>query len=517
MGKILPSYKKAIYDEIIDNITSNTSHYYAFASNPVAYPSTAANVTNDDYSTTFINDWQLLFGKKLVSTNIYPMIKNNAWVGNTVYDIYDNTSNTLYTNNNFYVICSPSLAGGSYHVYKCINNANGALSTIKPSSIGTPTQTSTFKTGDNYQWRYITSISPGIYYNFYTVDYAPIYANATIQTTAFLYSGVENIIIANSGIGYSSYTEGTVRGNPNTTLIQIEANSSGDSQFYTNNSIYLYNEDATSQIFGVASYIANGTGKWVYLNSQANTDNIQPAITKYKIAPKVVFETDGGSPPVAYSTINTSSNSINSIVILYPGSNISRANVYIQSNTVYGTGANLYAIVPPAGGHGADPATELGMNGLGINFSFTDTQSNTIVTSNTLFNKIGILKNPYNLQANGTKSSIRYTSNTFSQVLKANVSPSYTFTVGETVTGLTSKSKGTVVFSNSSVVYLTGDKSFSNGESVSNTGGSSVTAITINTLGSIYATDIKPLYVQNINNVNRSDTQTETFKLVIKI
>ena len=64
MGKLLPSYKKAIYDEIIDNITSNTSHYYAFAANPVAYSNTAPEVSDDDYSTTFINDWQLLFGKQ---------------------------------------------------------------------------------------------------------------------------------------------------------------------------------------------------------------------------------------------------------------------------------------------------------------------------------------------------------------------------------------------------------------------------------------------------------------------
>ena len=68
-----------------------------------------------------------------------------------------------------------------------------------------------------------------------------------------------------------------------------------------------------------------------------------------------------------------------------------------------------------------------------------------------------------------------------------------------------------------SPIFIAGDKSFIDGEGVANSGGVLAANITINTLGSIYATDIKPLYVQNINNVNRSDTQTESFKLVIQI
>jgi len=517
MGKLLSSYKKSLYDEIIDNITSNTSHYYAFAANPIAYSNGTPNISDDDYTTTFVNNWQLLFGKKLANTNILPVVNKNIWVANTVYDRYDNTSNTLYTNDTFYVFCEPSTIGGPHHVYKCIDNANGAVSSINPSSIGTPTQATTFQTGDNYKWRYITSISDQNYTNFASTNYSPIYPNTTIQTGAFNNSGVEVVMIANSGIGYSSYSNGTVRSVVNSTLIQIESSSSDDNQFYTKNAIYIYNTiAATSQLKTVSSYISNTSGKWVYLDSPANTTNITPSVTQYLITPKVVFENDG-NPPAAYSLVNASSNSISSIVILDPGSEISWANVSIQSNTNYGAGATLYSIVPPAGGHGSDPATELDMKGLGVFFSFANTEGGTILTSNVIFNKIGLLKNPFVLQANGSKSNSRYSSNVFSQVLKANVSTSFVFNYGETVTGLTSNSKGTVVFSNGSQVFLTGDKTFIDGEGVSNNAGAYVANLTINTLGSIFVTDIKPLYVQNINNVNRSNTQTESFKLVIQI
>lgn len=517
MGKLLPSYKKAIIDEVIDNIASNTSQYYAFAANPIEIVGTVPPVTGDDYSTLFVNDWQMLFGKKIANNDVYPIVEKNIWVSNTVYDRYDNTSNTLYTNNNFYVICSPAIPGGSYHVYKCIDNANNAVSTVDPSSIGTPTQATTFQTGDNYKWRYLTSISSQDYDDFATSEYAPIYANSTIASGAKNYAGVEVVVIANSGSGYDSYTSGIVQGNPNATVIQIENNSSGDNQFYVNNGIYIYNAiAATSQLRTVVDYVANTSGKWVYIDEPANTTNITPAVTQYLITPKVSFTSDGASQPQAYSTINTTSNSIGSVIILDSGSDISWANVVIQSNTNYGTGANLYAIVPPPGGHGADPVTELNVKGMAFHFVFANTESNTIITSNTVYNKIGLLKNPYILTANNEKGG-RYSSNTFSHLLEANLSPSHTFTVGETVTGQNSGAVGTVVYSNSSYVYLTGDKHFEDGEYVANAAGSVVTTIAIQTLGDVYTKDMKPFYVQNINNVNRSNTQTESFKLIIQV
>jgi hypothetical protein len=110
-----------------------------------------------------------------------------------------------------------------------------------------------------------------------------------------------------------------------------------------------------------------------------------------------------------------------------------------------------------------------------------------------------------------------FSSNTFSQVLKANTNPVYTFNTGETVTGVLSGAKGIVVFANSTQVYLSGDKKFIDGELVANAAGSQVTTISIQTRGDIYTKDLKPIYVQNINNVNRLDDQTETFKLIIKV
>jgi hypothetical protein len=511
MGKLLPYYKKAIIDEIISNVTANDSYYYAFASNPIPYTGDPPAIANTDYQDIFVNNWQLLFGKKLLNTNFAAVIDNNIWTSNTVYRRYDNTDNQLYTNNMFYVIAEPEYTGGSYNFYKCIDNANGSPSTSKPTQI----QYTTFETADGYKWRYLTSVSYLQYKLFSSPDYSPVFSNGIISIYASQYSGVDVVMISNSGVGYSTYHNGTIQ-SANSTVIQIEtANTSSQNDFYANSGIYIYNEEAsTGQLLDISQYIANTSGKWVYLGSEANTDNILSNSTKYKISPRVVFTSDGNTQPQAYSVVNTVSNSISEIVILDTGSEITWCNVHLTST--FGSGANLYAIVPPQGGHGYDTVSELNVRGLSVQFNFSNTEGGTIFASNVVYNKIGLIKNPYSLNSNNTKGSA-YTVNTFSQLLKANVTSPVTFANGDYVVGNTSGALGTVVFSNTTQLYLTGDTHFSNGEYVISSNGSTSAQIDIKELGDLYIKDIRPIYIQNINNINRSNSQSESFKLIIQI
>lgn len=522
MGKILPSYKKAIVEEIVDNVYANTSHYYAFAANPVAYPGSTPEISNEDYNTNFINNWQMLFGKKIFSSEIVPVISKKTWASGQTYDRYDNTSNTLISNNNFYVVSPPAVIGGNYNIYKCIDNANSATSTVDPGSIGSPTQASTFQTNDGYKWRYMYSITEYNNDRFTSEDYVPVYTSATISATAASYSGVEVVMITNAGSGYTSYTNGVIRSVQNSTIIQIENYSSSSDNFYVNSAIYIYNTvEATSQIRTVTDYVANSSGKFIFV---ANTKpfeitKITSGITQYLISPAVVFETDGDSDPKAYSLVNTANYSISNVVMLDIGTNITWANVKIQSG--YGSGANVYAIVPPPGGHGYDPVTELNAKGLAIAFNFANTEGATIPTANILYNKIGIIKNPYALNSNLVTGTIskgdQFTSDTFNQLTRGTVSPATTFTIGNFVLGVNSGARGIVVFSNTSQVYISGDKYFINNEGLANSSGSYVCNIAITHIGDIYTKDLKPIYIDNINNVNRANTQTEVFKLTIEI
>ena len=124
------------------------------------------------------------------------------------------------------------------------------------------------------------------------------------------------------------------------------------------------------------------------------------------------------------------------------------------------------------------------------------------------------MKNPYTILANGSIGS-RTSANAFSQVLKANVSPAKVYSVGDKIIGANSGALGVVAFSNTSVLYLTGDKYFISGETVSN--GTTTTAITINTIGDLYTKNMVPFYIQNVTNVQRANNQTESFRLIIQV
>jgi len=518
MGKLTPSFKKAIYDEIVDNVSTNTSHYYAFAAGAEPWPGDTPSIENNDYEKYFINDWQMLFGKKLLANNFAPIVKKYVWNSNTVYDRYDNTKDL--SNSVFYVVAPPTAIGGTYHFYKCIDNANGAASIKNPASIGTPTQSTTFQTTeDGYKWRYVASVSTEDFDRFSTINYCPIYPNTTIQSSSLTYSGIETVVVNTGGSGYETYHNGTIQGVTNTTALVIEANASSIPGHYVNNSIYIYSSSNNSyQIFNITDYTVSGPVRTVSLDSAANTAAITAGASLYKISPRILFTSDSasGNNPTAYTVVNAVTNSIASVVCLDRGSSITWANAVVVSNSSYGSGATVYPIVPPPGGHGKDPAIELDMQGLSISFTFSNTESNAI-SSNVTYNKIGLVKNPYALIANNQSKGSRYSSNTFSQIGIATCSPAYTFTNTDVIIGATSNARATIVWSNGSVAHFVGDKYFVDGEYIKNSNGAVVTSFALQDRGDIFSQDIYTMYIQNINNTVRSNTQSETFRLVIKL
>lgn len=526
-GELLPRYKQAIVEDLIQSITGNTSIYYAFASNPTLYDGLAPNTQVDDFSTFYENGWNLLFGKRIANTDVMPLIKRFDWQSNTIYLSYDNISSFANTGNNtFYVSVPPSSPGGYYHIYKCIDNANGEPSTQVPDL----RETYSFTLSDGYTWRYIYSISSSNFSKFASDDYLPVYANNSLVASAYNYSGVDKVVLTNRGSDYRTYHDGTILSAVNESLVQISNTASGDNDFYTDSSIYLYNTgSATGQLRKITSYVSNSSGKWCYLDGIINTDFIIEETTQYKISPTVLFDTDGNESPLAYSVVNSVSNTISDVVLIETGYGITRASASIFANSAYGSGATLRCIVPPSGGHGSNPVTELQTVGLCITSSFVETESNTIVTkvgntsvsANLTFNKIGIIKDPYELYGVGEKGAVQFSSNTFDQIFKADLnedlSEATVFEKDSYVIGETSGAKGKVLFCNTSQVYLVGDKHFINNEIIVEENGNVNTNINITHRGDIYAKDFRPLYVENVNDIERSDEQSETFKIIIRI
>lgn len=509
MGNILNSFKKSFVEQFVNDITANTARYYAFAANPVLDEDYLTDLDTTDKTNIFDSNYLMIFGKKLSNTDVMAMTRKIEWESNTVYDIYNDRTDA--SNSNFFVVV-PADPGYYRHVYKCIYNNDGEPSTSPPNLI----QPTSFTKSDGYIWRYLYSISDLAYSKFSTDEYIPITPNATIQSVSIDTTGIETIIIENAGTGYITYHDGTIKSVVNSTVVEIENTASLDNEFYTNNAIYIYNTNSSdADLKTITKYVSNSLGKWIYMDSSVNTSIINPNSTKYKISPAVVFNSDGDTAPLAYSVINTVSNTVNNIVIIENGVNITRADVTLVSNTIYGSGANIYCIIPPPGGHGHDPAAELGVNALGIAFSFNGSESNTISTY-VGYNRIGIIKNPYSLNANLTKGSI-FSNSTFEQLIKGTISPVVVFSNNEIVTGQTSNAKGIVTYLSNDSIYIIGDKHFSNNETIVSSNGDVSTVFTINTNATIYTKDLYPLYTQEISDVTRSNNQSEAVRIIINL
>lgn len=510
MGTLTYSHKKNLYDELLSNISDGTSAYYAFAANPISVSNTEI-LNSDDLSIYQEPNLRMIFGKRLSSSNFNPIIKKQIWTSGVIYTPYDNTKDL--SNSLFYVISNPVISGGNYNIFKCIDNNNGSQSTIDPGTI--PIQSSTIETSDGYKWRYITSITTELYDKFSSTLYSPVTTNSTIQSTAQSLSKIEKIVVSNGGSGYISYHSGKLGGYINSTAVYLASNASSNAGFYNNNSIYIYDSSNNYQLFAITNHYVSLDKRVAILSAEANISLISSDSTNYIISPIVSIESDSplNNLPDAYSIVNTTSNSINSVVVLNSGSNISRANVSIISN--YGSGANCYGIVPPPGGHGSNPAVELNMIGYAINFSFNGSENSTIPI-NVSYNKVGIIKNPYYINSNTySKSSSQYIVNTFNQSVSGNVGATYT--VGSAVFGANSKARAIVSAANSTYISLIGDYNFINGEMLTSSNGNPISTITIQDRPDIFSKDLFPIYINNINNTTRSNTQVETHKLVIKL
>lgn len=157
---------------------------------------------------------QMLGLKKVESSNIRGVIRNNTWKSGSVYDVYrhDYGSETQPYSNEFiagkagesklyetdyYVVTS------EFKIYKCLNNNNQANSTIEPTSISS----APFKESDGYVWKYMYSLSASDFEKFKTDDYIPIpqtfISGNEINPSSNFGGAVYNVIIESPGSGYT--------------------------------------------------------------------------------------------------------------------------------------------------------------------------------------------------------------------------------------------------------------------------------------------------------------------------
>ncbi len=421
------------------NETAN-SVYYIFAGRHLPY-------ANGDSSTQTVNNSvdevlytaydEMIFGKRVSADDVSAVVPRYNWNYGSVYTPY--RSNQTLTNVPFYVCVN---AVSAYHVFKCLDNNNGANSLVAPDVTQTSPDDEFYSTQeDGYVWKYMYSVNLTTFNKFSTSEFIPVVANGQVSGNAV--SGAIDVIqVTYRGSNYNTFLTNTfnssdLRVGGDQTKYNIANNAAANNDFYIGSFIYIKNGTGQGQGSRIVDYTVIGSTKTITVQNTFST--ALDATSVYEITPSVSITGDG-SGVVARALVNTnSSNSISQIEILNRGSGYTYAYATVVGNTGGSTNNAVLAVVlGPKGGHGFDAEYELGATSLCISSRFSNNESGAIPTEND-FRTIGILKDP--LYANVTLTVTSLTGS---------------FAVGETVQQANSLATGVVTtFDSVSTLSLT--------------------------------------------------------------
>jgi len=397
-------------DELFVYVAKHTP--YALGDDQLTDPSDSVDQTVLDVYNNMI------FAKRVANTDLMHMIPKYMWTSNTVYDMYTHLDGDL-ASKEFYVITDDV---SEYNVFKCLYNAQANASIVAPSRMGSNADLQPFITGDDYVWKYMSTITQNQWDKFATTSYAPVTANTTVISEA-IPGEIDVIRIVDGGAGYNNYIAngifrtGDIKVSGSDTTYGAPETASTVDDFYRGGVLRM-----TSGGVGVVNKfrrIVDDDGT----SSQKKFTLDQPFTTApqvgdtYEILPYVFVFGDGNETlsAEAMAVVDPdASNTIIGIEILEPGAGYRSGSTYagVSSSEVPTTAssvlisvptviaespnfiaANLEVIIPPAGGHGSDPWNELFANRVCVYTKFANTEGGMIPTEND-FRQVGIIKNP---------------------------------------------------------------------------------------------------------------------------
>lgn len=298
----------------------------------------------------------------LTVSNVIPRINWDS-TGETVYVPYDSSDINIfnhptpaevadgiansYTPGNFYVVTD------EYNVYKCIDNNNGAKSTVKPSGTGT----SIFETLDGYKWKFMYQINSTELLKYFTNDWMPVKVldadDGSFQWTvqqAAVAGSIDYVNVTNEGSGYVFTNADTAQsGTVNT--VTLGGSASGSNDVYNLSTIYITAGTGVGQIREIIDYDGASKTATVATNWGVVPDNT----SVYEVLPSVNISGNGSG---AQAKAVVLANKIVKINMIAPGSGYSFASLSIAGGG--GSGAVAYPVLAPKNGHGSNPVKELG-------------------------------------------------------------------------------------------------------------------------------------------------------------
>ena len=388
--------------DFANSFSSANNTYYVFAGRHYPFVGGDANVSqpSGSYSNENFNLYQdMIFGKKVNSTDVKMTIRRIDWVSGTVYDKYNN-NDALLMDKNFYV----GVTSGSYYdVFKCLDNNFEGPSTSVPTKADTSESDNFYQTADGYRWKYMFSVSSANMNKFSTSQFVPVIPNANVVGNA-VPGAIDVIEVISTGNGYTNYVTGSfnstseIQVGGNNLVYQISSNASTIDTLYSGCYLYITSGTAQGEFSEIYTSNSNINGKFIQLkNGLASA----PAPgDSYEISPKVLIFGDGNQTINAVARALITGSAVTGIQMIgnnpggegygYATASV-YASPYVGLNPAYA--ANINPIISPVEGHGGNPQEELFSKSVCVGITFANTESNTVYATSS-FRNVGLIRSP---------------------------------------------------------------------------------------------------------------------------
>ena len=500
------------------DIANENDFFYLFVGKTTEWPVVGTPETPlDTESYNSQTHRNMMFVKRIQSSDAVMMIRRIDWVAGTVYDHYEDTDNL--SSKDFYVLTD------DMRVYKCLNNNNNSPSYNKPNSTDT---TNAFLLPDGYVWKYMFKVEASDQLKFLTPDYIPVRKMAGVGVPLYDINGeIDSITVDDGGSGYDPENIPLVIVNGDGVGATAEAVVDPDTNTITDITVTTQGYGYT---FAYVTIVDNGTGSGA--KATVNLGNIPVSLVQetieaaavpgtvdrinlieagqnYSSGDVLVTVTGDGTGAEAVAYVDEFGR-IERVDVTNPGTGYTFAEISFNNILGFGSGATATATISPYYGHGANPVKELFAKTVCISVNLTNDTSDYFYNND--FRQLGIVKNPLN--------------NSFANFMDDTGTTCYVVTVDDTTKfsnddDIWTDGGGRFIVaqikSESKQVYLLPVIPIITSESKLTNNTTSVTDLTINSLTTpdVINTTGEILYIENRMPINRQADQVEKIRTVI--
>ena len=561
----------------------------SFSDTSIPDPSTAANPSSDTTSNTHYSHWtDMIAAKKVAASDVSHVITRHNWTTGRHYAMFKDTdtfsnmistrtsqtlANTAGTGTTTASLYPMYVMNTNYGVYKCLYNSEIEISGTNYSQVSTVEPTATTTTAGapaalagGYIWKYMYTVTASEALKFVTTSYIPVkqlrdanaYGNTASSGGMTSGTGAKNdgsdqaaielaaidgaldiFVIDGDGSNYTFENNRVVTNSAESVTLTMATPSLTTADYYNNSSIY-FTFSGTSYVRKITDCAVSGSNQTLTLN--ATVPALSGTITA-NVAPFARVNGDGHGAEIVLTSNSDNTDAVGGVTVVSTGNSYTTATLIVeQQGTGAGTLADITPILPPKGGHGYDPVSELGGYFVMVNSKLTQDESGAFTTTND-FRKIGLLTDPntdgvytrYTSDTATQSKTFTYISNTaaiagditLTQAVGANGATAYVVDVNASaktirVVNITNGANASVGYDGRPGSWqCTTTNVASSTDGVTNatatftyTGGSAVLTNVAN--GSMQIGSGNIIYVENRAPVARASDQTEDIKLIIE-